>query len=74
MSVICILPPRQSFWRSTGRLIGDVGRFCEELSFEETTAFLNESFWTQPHMAIAMLILKGLEYFVTRLGAVDHEK
>jgi len=34
MSVICLLPPRQSFWRATGRLIADVGRFCEELGFE----------------------------------------
>jgi len=40
--------------------------------------FLKKSFWTQPHMAIAVLVLKGLEYFVTRLGAlqptVDYEK
>ena len=36
--------------------------------------FPHKSFWTQPHTAIAVLILKGLEYFVTRLKAVDYEK
>jgi len=39
VSMICILPPRQSFWRATGRLIGDVGRFCEELGFEVTSVW-----------------------------------
>jgi hypothetical protein len=34
VSMICILPPRQYFSRATGRLIADVGRFCEELGFE----------------------------------------
>ncbi len=34
MSVFCILSPRQYFSRTTGRLIADVGRFCEELDFE----------------------------------------
>ena len=32
--MICILPPRQSVWRATGRLIAGIGRFCEELGFE----------------------------------------
>jgi len=32
--VICILPPRQSVWRATGRLIADIDRFCGELGFE----------------------------------------
>ena len=34
MSVICILPPRQSVWRATGRLVADIDRFCGELGFE----------------------------------------
>jgi hypothetical protein len=34
MSAILILPPRQSVGRATGRLIADVGQFCEELGFE----------------------------------------
>ena len=32
--MICILPPQVSVWRATGRLIGGVGSFCEELGFE----------------------------------------
>jgi hypothetical protein len=32
--MICVLSPRQFFWRTTGRLIADIGRFCGELGLE----------------------------------------
>jgi hypothetical protein len=45
MSVVCILPPRQSVGRATGRLIADVGQFCEELGFEVASVRGLGSLW-----------------------------
>ncbi len=33
--------------------------------------FLKKGFWQQPHMAIALLALKGLEYLTTKLGTLS---
>ena len=59
MSVICILPPRQSVWRATGRLIADIDRFCGELGFEVASVRGLGSF-------VAALLRGGCGCFVSR--------